>query len=245
MKQTYDVNPAFLIQPYQRGIRLVKPRTNLDGSLLCVEALNQLAAQTAFSNLENKFLAMNDRCIEVVGANSMKDIIGTTPLTFSQKKFGEEVTANYKSVIASRTTKVVEETGQRSDDLPIQSLSFKLPWYEEKKIIGVFNLSIQVDPASMQNFVLAMSQVLSTGILGSSMPVTRVKQETVYFTKRENEILTYLVKGKTAKEIAKCLFISKRTVEHHIENMKHKSCCDSRFELIDKHSYKFVNDANI
>ena len=53
-------------------------------------------------------------------------------------------------------------------------------------------------------------------------------------TKRENTCLFYMVRGKTAKEIAGLLFISKRTVEKHIEHIKNKFNCTTKSQLIEK-----------
>ena len=51
---------------------------------------------------------------------------------------------------------------------------------------------------------------------------------------RELEVLEYLLKGFTAGETANQLFLSKRTVESHIENIKNKLNCFSKIELIEK-----------
>ncbi|MBA3723243.1 MAG: helix-turn-helix transcriptional regulator [Parachlamydiaceae bacterium] len=44
-------------------------------------------------------------------------------------------------------------------------------------------------------------------------------------TKRETEVLKYVVLGYTAKKIGKILEISFRTVEAYINNLKIKLCC--------------------
>ena len=54
----------------------------------------------------------------------------------------------------------------------------------------------------------------------------------VLLSKREIECLHYLVEGKAAKEIARKLDISPRTVELHIANIKGKMKCKSSLELI-------------
>ena len=58
--------------------------------------------------------------------------------------------------------------------------------------------------------------------------VTNVKK----LSDRENEVLSHVVRGKTSKEIGMQLDISRRTVEHHIENIKYKTNCHSKAELI-------------
>lgn len=53
-------------------------------------------------------------------------------------------------------------------------------------------------------------------------------------SKRESECLFYLLRGSTAKETAKILEISSKTVEYYIENLKNKFTACTRAELISK-----------
>lgn len=53
-------------------------------------------------------------------------------------------------------------------------------------------------------------------------------------TKRENEILTFLVDGKTANEIGKITFTSPQTVQTHIKNIYHKLHVNTRSGLVSK-----------
>src|SRR5262249_52667245 len=51
---------------------------------------------------------------------------------------------------------------------------------------------------------------------------------------KERRCLYYLIKGKSAREIALALGLSKRTIEHHLENIKFKMNVTSKSELIEK-----------
>ncbi len=51
-------------------------------------------------------------------------------------------------------------------------------------------------------------------------------------TQRENEIIEFIVNGKSNKDIAQLLFISDNTVKNHIYNIYKKMGINSRFELI-------------
>jgi len=53
-------------------------------------------------------------------------------------------------------------------------------------------------------------------------------------SKQEKNITKKLVEGFTAKDIALDLLLSKRTVEHYIENIKNKLNCYSKKEIIQK-----------
>ncbi len=50
-------------------------------------------------------------------------------------------------------------------------------------------------------------------------------------TKREQEVLSHLVAGRTYAEIAKALFISEKTVSVHVSNLLHKTGTSSRREV--------------
>jgi len=51
---------------------------------------------------------------------------------------------------------------------------------------------------------------------------------------RESGVLKLLLQGYSAGKIAPQLFLSKRTVEHHVERIKEKLRCESKAELIQK-----------
>jgi DNA-binding CsgD family transcriptional regulator len=51
-------------------------------------------------------------------------------------------------------------------------------------------------------------------------------------TRREMQCFEYLVRGKTAKEIARELRLSPRTVEYYLDNFRKKIGCRNRYELI-------------
>jgi DNA-binding NarL/FixJ family response regulator len=59
-------------------------------------------------------------------------------------------------------------------------------------------------------------------------------------SKQEKEIIKYIVEGKTSKEIAKLLFITKNTVDTHRKNINRKLEINSNSMLI-----KFANENNL
>ena len=66
------------------------------------------------------------------------------------------------------------------------------------------------------------------------------QEENLYLTKREAECVAYMIDGATAKQTAKVLGISFRTVEHYFKQAKEKLQCATKDELIN-----FLIDANI
>ncbi|OJW50154.1 MAG: hypothetical protein BGO67_02160 [Alphaproteobacteria bacterium 41-28] len=55
----------------------------------------------------------------------------------------------------------------------------------------------------------------------------------IKFTRREIDIIAYLLSGKSAKTIATCLSISPKTIEAHMRNIAMKVECNSRDGIID------------
>ena len=50
-------------------------------------------------------------------------------------------------------------------------------------------------------------------------------------TKREREIVTHIVAGRTYGEIARALFLSEKTVSSHVSNILRKTGCANRVDL--------------
>jgi DNA-binding CsgD family transcriptional regulator len=70
---------------------------------------------------------------------------------------------------------------------------------------------------------------------GESLDQSPFKREVfALLSTREVDIVTCLLNGSTAKETARKLFISHRTVERHLENIKIKLSCKTKFELVNK-----------
>lgn len=62
-------------------------------------------------------------------------------------------------------------------------------------------------------------------------------------SKREKEVLSFVVRGMTAKMIANQLIISPRTVEQHVENIKNKTGTYSKNQLMNTFSELLVEQA--
>ena len=52
----------------------------------------------------------------------------------------------------------------------------------------------------------------------------------VKLTKREIEVLTHVIQGKSSREVAETLFVSKRTVDFHLANVYDKLHVNNRVQ---------------
>lgn len=64
----------------------------------------------------------------------------------------------------------------------------------------------------------------------------------IKLTDRQSEVLFYLLRGKTAKQVGQYLNISARTVHEYMEQLRYKFNVQNKHELIDVAiSYGFLN----
>ncbi len=62
------------------------------------------------------------------------------------------------------------------------------------------------------------------------MNVPKPENEPVKLTKREIEVLTLVIEGKSSKEVADLLYVSKRTVDFHLANIYEKLQVSNRVQ---------------
>lgn len=99
------------------------------------------------------------------------------------------------------------------------------PYHLEKEIGKEFKSKPQILTAvpSDQNKIQLLKQM---GILNSA--------DEVLLSRRELECIKLLIKGHTSAQTSEILKLSKRTVEHYIENIKLKTNCFTKLELFEK-----------
>ena len=61
---------------------------------------------------------------------------------------------------------------------------------------------------------------------------TTPQEQSVKLTKREIEVLTLVIEGKSSKEVAEQLFVSKRTVDFHLANIYDKLNVTNRVQAL-------------
>jgi len=130
------------------------------------------------------------------------------------------------------TRKIIEEEFalKKDDDSPKRGLSIKLPWYNNQfEILGLFGITIIFGEQKMDNILSHISEI---GLLNQENNICANQLNKFYFSKREKEIIYLITTKKTSREIGNHLYISTRTIEKHIENIKNKLNVRSKAEII-------------
>ncbi|MCK9639814.1 MAG: response regulator transcription factor [Prolixibacteraceae bacterium] len=80
----------------------------------------------------------------------------------------------------------------------------------------------------------ALTPMVAKQVLSFFKPDKKVKEHISILTKREQEILSYIVSGITNEQIAVELFISTQTVRNHIKNIYEKLHVHSKAQVVAK-----------
>lgn len=83
------------------------------------------------------------------------------------------------------------------------------------------------------NKMLVKKQEIEKNLAVKRYVLSSPKYENVHITRREGEILTYLTKGYTAKELAKLINISEKTIDAHLSNIKNRLGLTRKRELFE------------
>lgn len=77
---------------------------------------------------------------------------------------------------------------------------------------------------------MAAMSVAPNAMLAQQSPAGGEDQQAVKLTKREIEVLTHVIQGKSSREVAEVLFVSKRTVDFHLANVYDKLHVSNRVQ---------------
>ncbi len=221
------------IKPHLNGVRLTS-HDKIDHPFVFAKKYSDVFSENLFNIyiIDNKsqMIDANEHSARTMGFDSPKTTIGKSVFDIAKRSSAQQVHHNDLKVFKSKKTEIIEEELFRSDGECLQTLSIKSPLYDEQdNVIGILGCSIVI---GLHSLAASLSSITSLGLLKS--PPTYINKNQIYLSRRENECLILVVQGKTAREIAILLDLSKRTVEHYIENIKIKYNVGKKSELIEK-----------
>ena len=199
--------------------------------------LEQLPQVIFFKNSEHEFIGCNNRFIRFAEFNKQEELLWKKD---EDMPWAEESPFYYKMdnlVLTGETTRLIMPVALHNNKKVVVSQRKTPLRNPEKEIVGIavtldvinnvetLNSVLSVDQTDLERFAL-------TGLYSNKYQIKETYDPML--TKRESECLFYILRGKTAKEIAKILTISHKTVENHIEKIKIKFLCTTKGHVIDK-----------
>ncbi len=220
------------------GLRLIEleNKKNIDpGHAYLVSNLLQLPFNVYFLDVNSTNLQCNDTCAESCGFLSVNDAMGRSSKDVFGKQSAKMVLENDRFVLSNNTAYIADEMLEKIDNVTVTVFDFKFPLYGEKnRMMGIFGFSFFLGKHPLRE---TLSVIFRMGLLSSSVPLSIFPGtfiEEVYLTRREAQIANHLIRGKTARNISQIMFVSPRTVEKHIDNIKIKMKTNRKSELIEK-----------
>jgi DNA-binding CsgD family transcriptional regulator len=196
---------------------------NLLRSLPCAVFSKDIAG---FCLTANKYQA------EMAGLLNEKEMIGKSDNDMPWCAVADTIRKADAYVITENKTIVLEEHGTMAHGKKEAFLVTKSPFKDQDgNLIGIVGTAVNV--TQQRKTLLSFDHTTS---------FMRMNQESskIYLSKKEIECVNWMIKGKSASEIAMILAISTRTVESHMNNIKIKLNCYKQFQLgylIGKYGY--------
>lgn len=189
---------------------------------------NQREGLSWVKDQESVYLAASNGFVETFGFRNHNQIKGSTDYDLVSGAAALAPTLQQHDSLAMQTRKNLRilEIQPSLHDKWIVILTTKQPIIEPNgEITGTKGTAVD-----LTEIFTSMPKLLSAMYFNKVNQLNKDKP----LTMRQAECLHYLVRGKSAKEIAVILGLSIRTVEHYIEHLKLKFSCSKKSELVDK-----------
>lgn len=207
--------------------------TNLSTIIKCLPK-----SQIIFwKNLKHVICGCNDTFAHLMGLRSGKDALNKRIVELAHTEYGKELEEAENFVFDSLST--VEDTRVldryfRTTLLDCIGTVKLTPIYDdsEKNCGVIFVGALEPYLKNIENMFYWVNSDTINRLLKSKIYVLQLPIGQVSLTNRETACLLFLMKGKTAKQIAREMCISYRTVECFITHIKEKMHCNLKSEII-------------
>lgn len=223
------------ITKYHNGMMLYDSLDSSHNLLIKFTALFALPYSIYLLDSTGATLKINELGANICGFTSPEQANGKTIFDVSLGNSAKDLLDNCSSVLQQEAVRLFDEFNLRRDGKNLHFLSIKFPCYDiRQQLQGTLGISIVIGEHSLAEAIVYLT---SLGLLPENTPPNQslhLNLHGVSLTPREQECLEYSTKGYTAKQIAKKLQISPRTVEEYLNQLKIKFNVSNKQELIQK-----------
>lgn len=226
-----------LIRRAGNGVRLVNPEAVQMQETDCSlgDIFNE-SFSVYFLNTDSIVQRANESVAAAHHFLSPREMVGKSVFDLYETTSAYQARINDLYVMQNDMVKITEELADLQDSKDhFSNLTIEAPWYDERQHIqGVFGCSIILGQHALDK---ALRTISNLGLLepgrGKCSKFNKHHIHGVPVTPREMTCLYAYVRGKSARLIAEQLNISRRTVEHHLENLRRKFNAKNKAELIE------------
>jgi DNA-binding CsgD family transcriptional regulator len=188
-------------------------------------------------NIDSLFMGANEEFIKAFSTFKFsQDLLGMNDFDFFEETMASSYQAQDNEVILTkRSVRIIELIQSKTMESPKLCITTKTPKFNEDGIIKGsigYCLDLTDSLTKLGQFLLKHEKTNMPNLnfyhIGQRVACN------IKLSPRESECLFFVLRHKTAKEIAKYLGNSPRTIEEHIKNIKEKFNVTSKSELFDK-----------
>lgn len=199
-----------------------------------------LPTASGCKDLNSNFIYANQNYANIIGLKNKEDVVGRTDFDMPCK------TVNCAEMFRAQDLQVITKLhSMRILDIhPFAGGEWKAyifsksPLIINRQVIGTIFSGQDITNVSTLELGALLSKMRIEGVtndlLGQDSYMFGSKFNKMNLTNRESEVLFFVLRGKTAKIIAKTLKLSPRTIEKYIDALKAKFNVNNLHELIDK-----------
>ncbi len=190
-------------------------------------------------SLDSIFTNMTCSTAKLVGWKTVEKSLGKTDydLPCKASEFAPQFVSLDKQVIESSKSLLTIETQNYSEGWKTNLVKRNILFDKNNLAFGIFTQLVDITDTSFHRNCMVLgglNKKCATARSAIYMLSNSNIQTSFKLSQRQEECLFFLIRGKTTKQIANILNLSSRTIEDHIEKMKHKLDCFSKYQLIDK-----------
>lgn len=184
-----------------------------------------------FKDLSSNFLYANPFCVSFLGYSKSDSLLGHNDHDFLWCDYADLYKQEEREVLDGQSyISLVPSVDSKGDDILFFS-SRELVYDNGARPIGIL---CQARPVVNKN-TLELSNLLSGSKKTTETYTSGREINSQYnLTKCERECLFFLLRGNSSKMIASILCRTKKCIDFHVENLKHKFGVASKFELTTK-----------
>lgn len=209
--------------------------------MLLENFINGFPGFVILKDINLRFNLINDMGLNLLKFNNEKEYIGKTEY---EVPYLDPNLADYFTKYDTETI----NSGKIFKSVQLLSLNDKHQIFistgspiknRENSIIGLSVYGLSITCPKTTNFLISLMEQDKEAFRSKNSGefvymLNDCSSNNYKFTVRETECLFYIIRGKTAKQIAKVLNLSPRTVEFYIERIKLKMDCTTKSQIVAK-----------
>lgn len=200
-------------------IEFIDPTNQAKQLLFLKNIINNVPISVYLKDKCGRYLFCNAYFVRAAGAVQAKYLIGKTDYDMPWAETAAQLIQNDRRAIEEGAI-TVEEIAKLNDGKKHKLLSTKSRFVEPSgETIGSVGISLDFTSFKKNELLLDRHWLQD------------ITQKNIDLTQREVECINWMIKGKSAAEIAILLKLSRRTIESHINNIKYKTQCYKQFQL--------------